>query len=115
MPYRKVGKDDYVSPNGTHINGAQNRLWHANGDKWPGEKKSESSMDKFSSKPKAASYAAGGPVIGKYSNFMKVKDEFRDPDEGNASADEDQNYAKSGEGAGKGFIKPPKNTRKVLK
>ena len=64
---------------------------------------------------KTTDYAKGGEVLGKISDFMKVKDEFRDPDEGNASADEDQNYAKSGEGAGKGFIKPPKNTRKVLK
>jgi hypothetical protein len=66
-------------------------------------------------KPQTASYAAGGPVLGKESSFMKVKDEFRDADEGDASADEDQNYAKSGAGAGKGFVKPPGNTKKVIK
>lgn len=65
---------------------------------------------------KVASYAAGGPVLGRAANFMKVPDEFRDPDEGNAAADEDQKYAKSGEGAGKGFVKPPAaRTSKVIK
>ena len=61
------------------------------------------------------SYATGGPVLGRKVDFMKIKDEFRDPDEGDASADEDQKYGKSGEGAGKGLVKPPKNTPKVLK
>ena len=64
-----------------------------------------------------ASYAAGGPVLGKYSPFMKTQDEFRDPDEGKMgdSADEDQKYGKSGEGKGSGFTKPPKATGKTLK
>ena len=66
-------------------------------------------------KPQTASYAAGGPVLGKYSNFMKAENEFTDPGEGDASADEDQKYGKSGEGAGTGFVKPPKNTKKVIK
>ncbi len=109
MPFTKVGKDDYTSPSGRHFNGAQVRLWHANGDKFPGHKKSEGTMSYAKGgNVQSCSYAAGGPVIGKTSNFMKVQDEFRDPDEGDARADEDQNYAKSGEGAGKGFIKPPK-------
>jgi len=60
-------------------------------------------------------FAAGGPVIGKVSSFMKVPDEFRNPEEGNAAADEDQEYAKSGEGAGEGFVKPPKAKGKSLK
>jgi hypothetical protein len=60
-------------------------------------------------------YAAGGPVLGRRVDFMKIKDEFRDPDEKNPNADADQLYGKSGEGAGKGFVKPPKNTPKVLK
>jgi hypothetical protein len=59
-------------------------------------------------KPQTASYAAGGPVLGKESSFLKATNEFTDPDEGDASADEDQKYGKSGEGAGKGFTKPPK-------
>lgn len=63
----------------------------------------------------STSYAQGGPVLGRRVDFMKIKDEFRDRDEGDASADEDQKYGKSGEGAGKGFTKPPKNTPKVLK
>jgi hypothetical protein len=64
-------------------------------------------------KPQTASYA--GPVLGKESSFLKATNEFTDPDEGDASADEDQKYGKSGEGAGKGFVKPPKNTKKVIK
>ena len=69
---------------------------------------------------KSESFAAGGPVLGKESAFMKTKDEFRDPDEGEKDksgrlADEDQEYAKSGEGSGKGFIKPPAAKGKELK
>ncbi len=63
---------------------------------------------------KTESYAAGGPVLGKVSNFMKMKDEFRDPDEGNPDADEDQLYAKSGPGAGTGEVKPPAAKGKCL-
>ena len=109
MPFKKVGKDDYTSPSGRHFNQAQVNLYYANGGKFPGEKTKEPAMA-FSKgmKPQTASYAAGGAVLGKYSNFMKAENEFTDPDEGNATADEDQKYGKSGEGAGKGFTKPPK-------
>lgn len=72
-----------------------------------------------------ASYANGGPVIGKQSAFLKTpnrsestrfgkkvdfinsEDEFRDPAEDNASADADQLYAKSGEGQGNGEFPAP--------
>ena len=66
---------------------------------------------------KTESFAAGGPVLGKESKFLKATNEFTDPDEGEQgdSADEDQKYAKSGEGAGKGFIKPPAAKDKSLK
>lgn len=111
MPFTKTGKDTYTSPSGRHFNSAQVKLFYANGGKFPGQKESEMSKG---SGPKDASYAAGGPVIGKVSNFMKVPDEFRDPDEGDATADEDQKYAKSGEGSGTGFIKPPKAASKCL-
>jgi len=62
------------------------------------------------SKPKDAEYAKGGAVCGKESNFMKVPDEFRNPNEGDndAGANEDNKYGKDGAGAGTGFIKPPK-------
>jgi hypothetical protein len=66
--------------------------------------------------PKVASYAAGGPVLGRQRDFLKEEVEFRDPDEGNPGADADQKYAKSGEGAGKGqFGPPPPNTKKKIK
>ena len=62
------------------------------------------------------SYATGGPVLGRTVNFMKTTNEFTDPDEKNATADEDQKYGKAGEGAGKGFIKPPSARKsKVIK
>jgi hypothetical protein len=61
-------------------------------------------------------YAKGGSVLGRTTNFMKATNEFTDKDEKNASADEDQKYGKSGDGAGKGFIKPPSaRTSKVIK
>lgn len=76
------------------------------------------------SEPKQAAYAQGGAVLPRSGDwkktvpnkgFMTMKDEFRDPDEGDARADEDQKYAKSGEGAGTGMVKPPKQAYKSEK
>jgi len=39
MPFRKVGKDNYVSPSGRHFTAAQVRLYYARGGSFPGEKK----------------------------------------------------------------------------
>lgn len=55
--------------------------------------------------------AKGGAVLGRTRDFLKETDEFRNPDEGKRqspdvvgdTADEDQKYAKSGIGSGKGF------------
>lgn len=112
MPFTKVGKDDYTSPTGRHFNTAQVKLYYANGGHFPGEK----TVNK-GHRSKEASFAAGGPVLGRTRDFMKIPDEFRDPDEGEQgdSADEDQLYAKSGEGSGKGFVKPPAAAGKSLK
>ena len=120
MPFRKVGDDNYVSPSGRHFNGAQVRLWYANGNKFPGQKHAENFANggpvmAKGYMGKSCSYAEGGPVIGKVSNFMKIPDEFRNPDEGHAVADEDQMYSKSGEGSGSGIVKPPKAAGKSLK
>lgn len=67
--------------------------------------------------PQTASYAAGGSVLGRTRSFLKEEVEFRSGDEGQeggslnqggpAPADEDQKYAKSGEGSGKGVSAPP--------
>lgn len=54
--------------------------------------------------------AKGGPALGRVRDFLKEPDEFRNPDEGmrqspdvvGDTADEDQKYAKSGIGSGKG-------------
>ena len=113
MPYKKVGTDNYVSPNGTHINKAQNTLWHTLGGRWPGQAK-EPSMSKFNSKPQNASYAEGGAVLGRTRDFLKTPDEFREAD-GDNGADEDDKYGKEGDGKGSGFIKPPKAAGKSLK
>ncbi len=64
MPFKKVGKDDYTSPSGRHYNGAQVRLWHAGGGKFPGEK-GPGEMTSKGSGPKVAHYAQGGPVLGR--------------------------------------------------
>jgi len=61
-------------------------------------------------KPRDLDAAKGGAVLGRVRDFLKEPDEFRNPDEGKrqscdvvgAIADEDQKYAKSGLGAGKG-------------
>jgi hypothetical protein len=51
-----------------------------------------------------ASYATGGPVLGRTVSFAKIKDEFR---EDTPTDTDDKNYGKSGPGAGKGQTKPP--------
>lgn len=76
MPFKKVGKDDYTSPSGRHYNTAQVQLWHAQGGKFPGEK-GAGEMSKGKG-PKTASYAKGGPVLGRTTDFMKTPDRFRD-------------------------------------
>jgi hypothetical protein len=37
MPFTKIGNNTYRSPSGRQYNGAQVRLWYANGGKFPGE------------------------------------------------------------------------------
>ena len=113
------------SPAQAHLMAAVAHGWHKPGGGGPpvsvakefnqADKGKAVSYSKAKGDVHNTSYATGGPVLGRTVNFMKIKDEFRDPDEGDARADEDQKYGKSGEGAGKGFIKPPKNTPKVLK
>jgi hypothetical protein len=61
-------------------------------------------------KPVDAGYASGGPVLGRKREFLKEKVEFRDQDEGDASADIDQNYEK-----GKDKSNVPANTKKKIK
>jgi hypothetical protein len=68
MPFTKVGKDDYTSPSGRHFNGAQVRLYHANGDKFPGEK----TVSKTTNTSRPAQYAQGGAVLGTESKFLKA-------------------------------------------
>lgn len=77
MPFTKVGNDDYTSPSGRHFNGAQVRLWHAHGGKFPGQK-GEGEMSKSHNTSQTASFAAGGPVLGRSCDFMKTPDRFRE-------------------------------------
>jgi hypothetical protein len=115
MPFKKVGTNDYTGPSGRHFNQAQVRLYYAHGGKFPGQQgaaKGGSIMRDVpmtkGERPREAAYAAGGAVLGRTKDFMKMKDEFRDPDEVNPNADEDQKYGKEGDGAGTGEVKPPK-------
>lgn len=39
MPWVKTGPDEYTSPSGNKINGAQLRLYKANGNSFPKKKK----------------------------------------------------------------------------
>src|ERR1035437_6639433 len=58
-------------------------------------------------KPQTASYAAGGPVLGRTREFLKEDVEFRDKDEGKPDTDDDYT---------KGKAKPvPPNTKKKIK
>lgn len=80
MPFTKVGKDDYTSPSGRHFNTAQVRLWHANGNKFPGQKTAEYAEGGIVNKGYSSSvqsFAKGGPVLGKESAFLKTEDDFR--------------------------------------
>jgi hypothetical protein len=78
MPFKKVRDDDYTSPSGRHFNGAQVRLWHARGGKFPGQKGSEMNTMAKGHRPMDASYAQGGAVLGRTRDFMKTPDEFRE-------------------------------------
>lgn len=63
---------------------------------------------------RTASYAAGGPVLGRTREFLKEPDEFRNDAEQNDA--EDQNYGKSGPASGNGCYPPPKaRANKVIK
>ncbi len=167
MPFKKTGKDEYVSPSGRHFNGAQVRLWYAGGGKFPGQKQSEAHADggkvgmmddknlpessnvedrrplkgpshhedrttpKEPLPPevtgysplqkdlglhqmnkaysgKAASYAAGGPVIGKESEFMKTPDRFRDAQFGRKETQD--NF---GKGSGRDYQAPPEKGKSL--
>lgn len=92
MPFTKVGNNDYTSPSGRHFNSAQVRLYHANGDSFPGQK--ESSMAKGYA-GKTESFAAGGAVLGRTKDFMKTPDRFRDSQFKKGTEDD---FGKSGKG-----------------
>jgi hypothetical protein len=127
MPFTKVGNNDYTSPSGRHFNEAQVRLYHANGDKFPGQKvdhydKGGKIMNK-GYQGKVQHFANGGEVLGRTRDFLKEPVEFRRNEEGKRVsndvvgdlADEDQKYAKSGSGTGKGeFGGAPKCRDKSL-
>jgi hypothetical protein len=103
MPFKKVGKDDYTGPSGRHFNYAQVKRYYSKGGHFA-----------KGGDVREASYAKGGPVLGRTVDFMKVPDEFRDPDEANTATDKDQKYGKSGPGAGKGIVgAPPAKGKKI--
>jgi hypothetical protein len=91
MPFKKVGSNDYQSPSGRHFNGAQVRLYYANGGKFPGQKEDHVARSKGSG-PQVASYAQGGPVVGRTKDFMKTPDSFR-------TDKQERSFEKSGKGA----------------
>lgn len=58
MPFRKVGKDHYVSPSGRSYNSAQVKLYYAGGGKFPGQRSSSGEPSKAKQLP-PINYAAG--------------------------------------------------------
>ena len=58
MPFRKIGKDHYVSPSGRDYNYSQVKLYYSNGGKFPGQKSSKDEPSKASRLP-PLNYAAG--------------------------------------------------------
>ena len=120
MPFKKVGDNDYTSPTGRHFNQKQVNLYYANGGHFPGEAHAAGGTVKEPSMARSksygtfnAAYAAGGPVLGRKREFLKEPVDFRDPGEANqANNDEDNLYAKSGIGSGKGVAPVPPNTTK---
>jgi hypothetical protein len=58
-------------------------------------------------KPQTASYAAGGPVLGRQRDFLKEPVEFREQSEG--AVDDDKDYEKGGQ------KDVPPNTKKKIK
>lgn len=63
----------------------------------------------------ATSYAAGGPVLGKESAFLKTPDQFRAPYHIDPGAGKDKPYGKSGINSGTGENPPPAAKGKQLK
>lgn len=114
MPFKKVGSNEYTSPSGRHFNGAQVRLFYANGGKFPGQKGKGENMAKGGmAMHNNASYAQGGEVLGRTRNFMKEPDPFRDDGTSREGPDAlDQDYGKTGSAAGKAN---PKGRDKSLK
>ena len=64
---------------------------------------------------KTASYASGGAVLGKTSEFLKTEDQFRATYHKDPEAGADKPYGKTGPNAGKGEVKPPAAKDKSLK
>lgn len=80
MLFTKVGPDKYTSPSGRSFNSAQVRLWHANGDKFPGQKTDHyaggGTVKGYMGKEQC--FAQGGEVLGRTKDFMKTPDRFRE-------------------------------------
>jgi len=106
MPFKKTGSDSYTSPSGRHFNGAQVRLYYANGGHFPGQKEDKMSFAKGGD-VQATNYAKGGPVLGRERSFIKTPDNFRE-DKSNAT---DENFAKGSKSGGDtGITASPKRT-----
>jgi hypothetical protein len=107
MPFKKVGNDDYTSPSGRHFDGAQVRLFYANGGKFPGQKGKGEAMKGYAKggDVRDAAYATGGAVLGRAKDFMKAPNQFTDTnDEADSNARGpsryQSKYAKSGANSG---------------
>jgi hypothetical protein len=75
-------------------------------------------------KPRDLAAAKGGSVLGRTRDFLKEEDQFRAKYHGDREsadvvgdiAEDDNKYAKSGPGAGKGMVPPPAERKsKIIK
>jgi hypothetical protein len=103
MPFKKLGDDDYTGPSGKHFDKAQVRLYYANGGKFPGQQAHAGggTVNK-GYQGKVESFAAGGQVLGRTRDFMKIPDQFTDgrmpPKDKGSPDDPPQEYTKTGKG-----------------
>ena len=108
-----------TSPAQARLMAAVAHGWHKPGGGGPSVKvakefnRADAAMNKGYS-GSTQSYAKGGPVLGKTSEFMKSEDQFRAAYHKDPGAGADKPYGKSGINSGTGEVKPPAAKGKSL-
>jgi hypothetical protein len=109
-----------VSPPQKRLMAAVAHGWHKPGGGGPSVavakefNQADAAMSNKGYQGSTAKYAAGGPVLGKTSQFLKSEDQFRAKYHADAGAGDDKPYGKSGLNSGTGEVKPPAAKGKSL-